>query len=69
MREIGIGQVAGQFDYGGTTYNFSMRTENFGKSGPEVFVTGVAYADHDSDQVYSMGEGGRASGLRWTANV
>ena len=57
MQEIGIGQVAGQFTQGGTTYNSSMLTENFAMSGGGAYVTGVAYRDSDRDQFYSMGEG------------
>jgi Ca2+-binding RTX toxin-like protein len=57
MREIGIGQEAGKFTYNGTTYNSSMLTENFAKSGTKVFVTGVAFRDKDGDEFYSIGEG------------
>ena len=56
LREIGIAQVAGQYTSGGTTYNTSMVTQNFGTAGADVFVTGVAYADHDQDAFYSVGE-------------
>lgn len=57
MQEIGIGQVAGRFSQGGTTYNSSMLTENFAVSGSGAYVTGVAYRDADRDDFYSMGEG------------
>lgn len=57
MREIGIGQETGTFTYDGTTYNSSMLTENFAKSGTDVFVTGVAFDDTDGDAFYSIGEG------------
>ena len=57
MQEIGIGQVAGRFTQGGTTYNSSMLTENFARSGDKVFITGVAYRDSNRDDFYSIGEG------------
>ncbi|RYH01075.1 calcium-binding protein [Salipiger sp. IMCC34102] len=34
-----------------------MVTQNFAASGPEVFVTGVAFADADGDLFYDIGEG------------
>ena len=65
VREIGVAQVAGNFTHQGTTYNSSMLTEVFAKSGTDVFVTGVAYRDTDRDNFYSIGEG--QSGIRvWT---
>jgi len=61
-REIGIAQVEGAFTHtNGITYNASMLTEKFAKSGMEVFLTGVAYSDTDADGAYSIGEG--AAGL------
>ncbi len=57
MQEIGIGQVLGKFTQGGTTYNFSMLTENFAMSGGAAYVTGVAYRDGDLDNFYSIGGG------------
>ncbi len=57
FREIGIAQVAGQFTSGGTTYNASMATQDFAKSGTAVFLTGVVYSDADTNQFYSIGEG------------
>jgi len=56
LREVGIAQVAGQYTSGGTTYNTSMVTQNFGTAGTDVFVTGVAYADHDQNAFYGIGE-------------
>lgn len=55
-REIGIGQVKGEFTRG-DDYTASMVTQNFAKSGSSVFVTGVMYDDKDGDQFYSVGEG------------
>jgi Ca2+-binding RTX toxin-like protein len=56
-REIGIAQVEGAFTHSnGITYNASMLTEKFAKSGSAVFLTGVAYNDSDDDGFYSMGE-------------
>ncbi len=53
FREVGISQLQGQF----TGYNASMVTENFAKSGFQVFLTGVVYSDNDLDDFYSIGEG------------
>jgi Ca2+-binding RTX toxin-like protein len=56
-REIGISQIAGSFSYGGPSYPSSMLTENFAVSGTNVFITGVAFADGNSDAFYGIGEG------------
>lgn len=56
-KEIGIGQLQGDFTSGGRTYDTSMVTLKFAASGPEVFVTGVAFTDLDGDDFYSIGEG------------
>jgi Ca2+-binding RTX toxin-like protein len=65
VREIGVAQVAGNFTHQGTTYNSSILTEVFAKSGSNVFVTGVAYQDANRDNFYSIGEG--QSGIKiWT---
>lgn len=55
--EIGLAQTEGRFTSGGNTFNASMLTENFAKSGLDVFITGVAYRDLDSNRFYGMGEG------------
>ncbi|MET3923899.1 CAP domain-containing protein [Devosia sp. 2618] len=65
--EIGIGQATGLF--GG--YNTSMITQNFGKSGNKIFITGVVYSDFViDDNFYSVGEGEKgvkvAVGNTWT---
>jgi hypothetical protein len=52
-----VGQVAGKFIYNGTSYNSSMRTENFALSGKDVFNTGVTYADRNGNDFYDIGEG------------
>ena len=57
FREVGVAQELGKFTSGGTTYNASMVTQNFAKSGSKVFLTGVAYSDGDNDDFYSIGEG------------
>jgi Ca2+-binding RTX toxin-like protein len=44
-REAGIGQQVGVFSYNGASYNASMITEDFAKSGTAVFITGVVYDD------------------------
>jgi Ca2+-binding RTX toxin-like protein len=56
FRELGTGIVQGPFTVNGTTYNAVMATENFATSGPNVFVTGVAYNDLNRDAFYSIGE-------------
>ena len=56
-REIGVSQQEGRFQNGNTTFNASMLTENFGYTGTDTFLTGVAYADRDRDDFYSIGEG------------
>lgn len=57
FREIGVAQVVGAFRTGNVTYsNTSMLTENFGRTGTAVFVTGVTYNDRDGDQFYDVGE-------------
>ena len=53
FKEIGVGATAGTF--GG--YNSLVVTQNFAVSGPEAFVTGVAYNDTNGDNFYSVGEG------------
>ena len=59
FREIGIGNITGQFTHtNGTTYNALMVTQNFAKSGSSVFLTGVAYDDLVlEDDFYTVGEG------------
>ena len=57
FREIGIAQEAGQFLYSGQNYDASMLTEKFGKSGSNIFITGVVYDDLDEDYFFSVGEG------------
>ena len=52
FREIGIASVEGVFD----GYDSLMTTQNFGRSGTELFITGVAYAD-DGNTRYDYGEG------------
>jgi Ca2+-binding RTX toxin-like protein len=63
FREIGVGQVAGRFTANGTTFNASMVTEKFARSGTTVFLTGVAFDDADGDRFYDIGEG--AAGVRF----
>lgn len=57
IREVGIAQVEGDFEYNGSVYESSLLTENFAASGSAVFVSGVAYQDFDRDGFYSIGEG------------
>jgi len=56
-KEVGIGQVAGSFTVQGNTYNASMTTLNFARTGTANFVTGVSYADANKDGAFSLGEG------------
>ncbi|MEL6518912.1 MAG: CAP domain-containing protein [Pseudomonadota bacterium] len=57
IREVGIAQVAGDFTQSGTTFNASMLTLNFARSGNDHFLTGVAYRDDDANDFYGIGEG------------
>jgi len=63
FREIGIGQELGSFTTQGSTFNASMLTQNFARSGSAVFVTGVIYDDTDGDGFYSIGEGRGGLGI------
>jgi serralysin len=56
FEEIGIGQQTGKFTSGGQTFNASMVTQDFARSGSNVFVTGVVYDDTDGDDFFSVGE-------------
>ena len=56
-RELGTGVRYGVFSTGGTGYNASMVTENFGNAGGNVFITGVAFTDAIvPDNFYTIGE-------------
>ncbi|BAZ45946.1 hypothetical protein NIES4102_29740 [Chondrocystis sp. NIES-4102] len=62
FREIGLGNLTG--DFGG--FDTSMTTQNFARSGSNIFLTGVAYDDLLlDDDFYSVGEG--LSGITVTA--
>lgn len=61
FREVGLGFEVG--DYRGRSGAFV--TENFGKSGSDVFLTGVAFDDKDGDRFYDPGE--QLSGINVTA--
>lgn len=57
VREVGIGQEVGKYNSGGTNFNASMITQDFGKSGTDVFVTGVVYNDtRKNDNFFTVGE-------------
>lgn len=64
--EAGVAQEAGPFT-DGLTYNASMVTENFARSGDKLFLTGVIYSDSDTDNFYSIGEGVGGTGIRTAA--
>ncbi len=53
FREVGLGFEVG--DYRGRSSAFV--TENFAKSGSDIFLTGVAFDDRDGDRFYDPGEG------------
>lgn len=54
--EFGGGVLLGQFKSGSTNYNAQMVTENFGRHGSGVFITGVAHKDTDNDNFYDIGD-------------
>ncbi len=57
FREIGVATTTGQFT-SGSTFNALMVTENFAKSGSDIFLTGVAYDDSViEDDFYTVDEG------------
>ena len=53
FREVGLGFEVG--DYKGRSSAFV--TEDFAKTGSDLFLTGVAYDDTDGDRSYDPGEG------------
>ncbi|GLS29186.1 Carboxypeptidase regulatory-like domain-containing protein [Mesorhizobium albiziae] len=53
FREVGLGFEVG--DYRGRSS--AMLTEDFGKTGTDLFLTGVAFDDRDNDRFYDLGEG------------
>ena len=53
FREVGLGVEVG--DYRGRESAFV--TENFAKTGSDLFLTGVAFEDQDGDIFYDPGEG------------
>ena len=58
FREIGTGVYQGVFTSNGTSFNAVMGTEDFAKTGTNVFLTGVAYTDGVvNDDFYTVGEG------------
>lgn len=65
-REIGAGVHSGRFFTQGAQFNAVMATEDFARSGTNVFLTGVAYSDAVvNDDFYTVGEG--VGGLAITA--
>lgn len=53
FREVGLGVEVG--DYRGRSSAFV--TQDFGKTGTDLFLTGVAFDDRDGDRFYDPGEG------------
>ena len=68
FREVGISQELGGFTKGGVTYNASMITQNFARTGNEAFITGVAFSDKDGDRFYDVGEGRSGIVVDWLGN-
>jgi hypothetical protein len=68
FREIGIAQEIGGFTQNGTTFNSSMITQNFARSGTNAFITGVAYNDLDKDGFYDVGEQRSGIVVDWLGN-
>jgi Ca2+-binding RTX toxin-like protein len=65
FREVGVAQEVGRFTEGLTTFNASMVTQNFAKTGSEAFITGVAFDDRDGDRFYDVGEGRSGIVIDW----
>jgi len=53
FQEIGMGVATGTFQ----SYNAVMATQDFARSGNEVFLTGVSYTDANGNNFYDPGEG------------
>lgn len=53
FRELGIGQEFGSF----RGANATTITQNYARSGPDLFLTGVVYDDLNGDAFYTVGEG------------
>lgn len=53
FREVGLGFEVGEYKGRSTAFV----TENFGKTGTDLFLTGVAFDDKDGDRFYDPGEG------------
>jgi hypothetical protein len=57
FQEVGIGQALGAFQFSNGTFNSSLVTQDFGKSGSSIFITGVVYNDMvANDDFFSVGE-------------
>jgi len=58
FRELGIGINQGGFTYNNVEYNSVMTTQNFAKSGSNVFLTGVVFNDSvNENNFYDVEEG------------
>lgn len=58
FRELGVGQLRGNYTFGsGQTFLSSMLTEVFARSGNTWFLTGVVYNDLNNNDFYDPGEG------------
>lgn len=57
FQEVGVGQKDGDFKSGGTTFNASMVTQDFARTGDQRFITGVVYDDTvKDDNFFTVGE-------------
>ncbi len=57
-KEVGSGIATGAYSYGGGTYQAFLSVQDFGVTGTNSFLTGVAYTDTVvKDQFYTPGEG------------
>jgi len=63
FREVGLGFEVGEY----RGRNVAMLTEDFAKTGSDLFLTGVAFDDRDGDKFYDPGEG--LGGLAVTAKT
>lgn len=55
--EIGIGYQTGVYTMNRVNYNAGMLTQDFAKSGTDIFITGVAITDTNNNNFYDIGEG------------
>jgi Ca2+-binding RTX toxin-like protein len=55
--EMGVGQQSGKYNFSNGEFNSSMVTQDYGRSGSTLFITGVVYKDTVvKDNFFSVGE-------------